>query len=330
MKHLPIFVAMLGLLMSGCRESQSFYSNVMRSDVFVQQYDDSKYDFLWVFDNSGSMKDRRDFVKDNLQGFLSILNSRKAIDYQMAATTTDVFSHEGNLVASPTSGIDVVKSASTPNAAAEFASIINAVSDSPTSFWEQGLEASYQAIVKHRSKFVRAGVPLIVVYLTDENDYSCKDDCFGVEPENNLDWKQWGMERYTDYFRSVKLQENSDVAVFPIVGLDMDRCSVASAGQRYMDLATSMGSFGTSASICNSDLRDSYNGIAKVIADRGNVFVLSSRSSGKGISVYVDDTLIANSPDNYVFDEEKNSIVFTGYAPKKGSRVEVSYAELVH
>lgn len=325
---------LVALMLANCRETTKFYANTLRSDVFVQTYEENRYDFLWVFDNSGSMKERRDFVKDNLQGFLNVLNSRKAIDYQMAITTTDMFTDQGKLITNPAGTVKVIKSSSS-NPVADFASVINNVQDSATSFWEQGLESSYQAVYQHGSEFMREGVPLVIVYLTDSEDWSCKDDCYGVEPEHNTNWKQWEMDRYITYFKNVKLAENTDVFVFPIIGMNTDDCSVEFAGNRYKTLTDALKGdnlkySGKYASICNSVLKTSYNGIAQAIADRANKFPLGNKASGQGIAVYVDGTLIPYSPENYLFEESTNSIVFTGAAPKKDAIIEVTYSQLTH
>src|SRR5438128_672610 len=89
------------LLTTSCRQTEEFYSNVMRSDIYTQQYSNQKVDFLWVMDNSGSMAPRRQFVRDNLQEFVNLLGNRKAADYQMAFATTNVHRDHGDLVASP-------------------------------------------------------------------------------------------------------------------------------------------------------------------------------------------------------------------------------------
>jgi len=321
-------LALMGVLLSmtQCRQEDSFYANVLRSDVFFQAYDDHKYDFLWVFDNSGSMRPRRDFVKDHMQTFMNILNSRKAIDFQMAVVTTDFFTEGGDLVAAP-GGQRVVKSAESSNPVAEMAAIINSITDSPTSFWEQGLESSYQAVFQHKDEFSRPGVPLVVIYLTDEEDWSCKDDCFGVEPENNPDWKPWPTTRYVDYFKNVKKAENTDTYIFPIVGVDSALCDVASLGGRYMSLQQGVGGLSVSGSICNSDLQTSYENVARIIADRGVRFKLSSQASGTGINVFVNQTLVPFSPENYLYFPEDNSILFTGAIPKNGAVVEVTYVQ---
>jgi len=321
-----LLLVSLVLGLTQCRQEDSFYANVLRSDVFFQAYDDHKYDFLWVFDNSGSMRPRRDFVKDHMQTFMNILNSRKAIDFQMAAVTTDFFTEGGDLVSSPT-GLRVVKSAESTDPVADMASIINNIVDSPTSFWEQGLESAYQAVFQHKAEFSREGVPLVIIFLTDEEDFSCKDDCFGVEPENNLNWKPWPVSRYVDYFKDVKVAENTDTHVFPIVGTDAALCDVASLGNRYMALEEALDGISVSGSICNSDLQTSYENIARIIADRGVRFALSSQASGKGIKVFVNQELVPFSPENYIYNVEDNSITFTGAIPKNGAVLEVTYLQ---
>ncbi len=315
------------LVLTGCKTSETFYSTLLRSDVYVQEYDDTKFDFLWVVDNSGSMLSRRQFVRDNMQSFIQILNSRKAVDFQMAVTTTDMFSHAGALVEGA-GGVKVVKSASSANASADFASIIDAVVDSPTSFWEQGLEASYQAVLNHKSEFSRPGVPLIVIYVTDEDDFSCMDQCFGVEPENNPNDVMFPMDRYKDYFANVKKAEKSVVYLFPIIGIESSTCTVASDGARYEELATEVGDLSASGSICSGELRQSYEAVAQVIADRGQVFRLSVPASGAGIKVFVDSELVPYSPDTYRYDAATNAIYFTGFVPRSGSVIEVTYSQL--
>jgi hypothetical protein len=333
--HFSLVASVLVLLgVGGCKGEEFFYSNVLRSDAFYQLYDDTAFDFLWVVDNSGSMAPHRAFVRDNLQTFVNIMTSRKAVDYQMAVVDTDMFSHNGALVTG-TGGVSVVKSTQSANPIADFASIINNVTDSPTSFWEQGLESAYQAIYQHKSEFSRPGVPLVVVFLTDEQDYSCADQCYGVEPENNADWIPFPVSRYSDYFKNVKKSEKTDLHVFPIIGIEGHPCVVASYGTRYTDVATSInnseeGVVGESRSICGSEIRESYENIAKIIADRGSVFKLSSQASGSGINVFVNGVIVPYSPENYEYDADTNSIIFTGAVPKKGSVIEVSYSEKVN
>jgi len=315
------------LVTAGCKEGAQFYTNSLRSQIFIQPNTNSQYDFLWVLDNSGSMKPRRDYIRNNLNSFLEVLNSRKAINYQMAVVTTDAFQDLGSLVAAP-SGLQVVKSEKSSNPASDFSEIVNAISDSNTSFWEQGLENSYQSVLKHADKFSRRGVPLMIVYLTDEEDFSCKSNCWGSEPENNPNWTPFESAKYIEFFKDLKTYEGKEVALFPIVGLEPERCSVPSLGLKYIEVMQAVGSFGSAGSICDGDLESSYSNIAKVIADRGNVFYLNAKASKKGLRVFVDNVLQDPLVANYSFDSSLNAIVFNGKLPAAGSVIEVVFEEL--
>lgn len=318
-----ILIAALGL--SGCKETSRFYTNAFRADIHVQLYDEHQYDFLWCLDSSNSMASRRAFIRDNIQRFIGIMSTRKAVDYQMSVVTTDVFQDGGALIASPV-GKTVVKS-SDIDPLGDFASIIENIKGSKSDFWEQCLESVYQAIYQHRDDFSRKGVPLVVVIVSDEDDWSCKDDCYGVQPENNTNWKPWGLERYIQYFSNVKAIENSDITLFPIVGMDQNDCMVPSLGGRYMAVADALGGMSKSGSICQSKFKESYEAIAKIIADKGIRFPLDRPSDGKGISVFVDRVFVPYGEDGWMFEPKTNSIVFMNRIPSKNAIVEITYNE---
>lgn len=319
-------LGILNMLITGCKEGAAFYTNSLVSETFIQPKGESSYDFLWVLDNSGSMKPRRDYLKNNLDVFLDTLNSRKAINYQMAVITTDAFRDNGALVKS-SSGIEVVKSTTSLTPTADFSEVVNSITDSGTSFWEQGLENSFQAIQKNGAKFSRKGIPLVVVYLTDEDDYSCESSCWGNEPENNTGWQPFDSIRYTDFFKQYKKEEDSEVVMFPIVGTSQERCTVPSLGTRYMLVSDALGSFGKSGSICDADLGESYNNIAKIIADRGNVFRLTTPAEAGSVKVYVDRVYQDPATANISFDSAQNAIVFNGKLPPAGSQIDVFFSE---
>ena len=237
------------------------------------------------------MSDRTTYVKDNIGTFLSTLSSTKAIDYQMAVTTVDYFTQAGNLITSP-SGVSVVKSATDADPQGEFSAIVGAITDSNTSFWEQGLESAYQAAYKHGSQFMRPGVNLVVIFVTDADDYSCDQNCYGIEPEHNTTWVPFTMDRYTQYFQNVKASQNANVQIFPIVGTNSSTCNFEDVGTRYLTLMNQTGNGGVLGSVCPNDIAASYQNVAQTIANRGRIFPLSSAASGKNINVYVNGQLI--------------------------------------
>lgn len=230
-----------------------------------------RYNFLWVIDNDAySLNDQRQIMRDDFREFLDILNNKKTIQYKMAVTTTDVMSNNGDLVEA-SCGLKIVKSTSS-DPVKDFASIVDAVKSTPTSFWEQGLEASYQAMKRNGELFMEKGVPLFIVYVSNENDFSCKGmkdgtvQCYGVEPENNPDWIPFPTDRYLNYFKHLGTSEGIDVSVFTITGTVESPCSIPSVGLRYQEIQSKIG-FGVTSSICKNQFRESFEKIARVISE---------------------------------------------------------------
>lgn len=314
----------LFLLLVSCGTQDNFYAQSLRSDVFVQQNSDSQYDFLWVFDNSTSMYDRIDYVQDNFSRFLGILTTRKAIDFQMAVTTGDYFVQKGKLMAN-TSGLTVVKSGDS-NPVAEFQSIVSQITDTATSFWDQDLEAAMQAITQYGSTFSRPGVPLNLIIVSDADDYSCAGNCFGVEPRHNTNYSIYPIERYINFFSTVKASQNTNLSFFPLIGLHSSSCGVEDYGSRYIQLSYAL-TTNMVGSVCNPEISTGYDAIASTISNRGTVFPLNSPSNGQNISVYVNGTVVPVSTDNgYTYDPSSNSIIFSGSAiPANGATITVTY-----
>jgi hypothetical protein len=313
-------------VLTACSDIQSsFYRTETHADLFVQESIDREYDFLWVMDNSDSMKDKRDFVRDNLSAFVRRMNARKQIEYRMAMTTTDFFTGQGDLVRGPNGQAYVSNQSADPNA--DFAAMIDGIEESSTTFWEQGLESAYQALSLHGSEFLRPDAPLILVFLTDEDDYSCQDHCWGVEPEHNPDWLRFPVQRYVSFFHDLKTASASETLMFPIIGTAGGSCTSITEGKSYLLTQELLGT-GKSGSICPADLAKSYQNIAALISDRGYRFNLTQKASASGMRVEVNGVLVPVSSDQgYVYDEETNSILFNGDAvPSTGSQIVVTYA----
>jgi hypothetical protein len=312
----------------GCADKAGFYASTFHSDVFTQNYEESGYDFLWMLDNSPTMDNKRAYLQNNIQTFVNILTTRKAISYQMAAVTIDYFSNNGNLAASP-GGQTVVSNTTSATPVQDFASIIGNITDTATSFWDQGLESVYQAAVQHGSTFIRDGVPLVIIFVTDGDDFSCQGNCTGYEPPHNFLWVPFPIDRYVSYFTQLKAGQNSEVIVYPIIGYTgVSQCDFESNGTRYLSFMNGANQSNDGAvvgSVCINDIATSYNNIAQTIANRGTVFKLSKPSNGQGISVYINGVLLPNNPNNYIYDSVQNAIVFTGSVPTKGSSIQVIY-----
>jgi hypothetical protein len=318
----PLFAL---LCFAGCEE-MSVSGSMLRSQLFHQVALADRYDFLWVMDNSDSMSDNRQFVAANLATFLNVLRRRKAIDFRMAVTTTDAIAHKGALVKSA-GGLEVVSSQSA-DPTADFASIVQEIRTSSSAFWEQGLESAYQAIVKNGDRFRRPGTPLILIFLTDEEDYSCSAGCYGYAPETHLeDWVPHPLSRYTALLRGLQATSGQPTMVYPIVGLPDQSCSGADPGYRYSELQRQMET-GASGSICDRDLAASYEAVALGLSDLGVGFRLSEPANPITLAVSVDGKSVAPSEDDgFSYESDSQTLYFNGDStPPMGAVIEVTYS----
>jgi|GEM_PF-1199522 len=302
-------------------------------DSFLQDQFTERYDFLWVVDNSGSMSNIRAQMSQILTDFSTVLESRRSLDWQMAVTITDHHAFGGNLIASST-GVRVVKR-DTVNASLEWASVIQRIVNTGFSGWEQGLESAHASIANYANEFSRINTPLVVVYLSDEQDFSCQENCnnFSGLPENQTGWTAFPTSRYVDQFAQHKMQNNGNVIVYPIVHLlplgGANPCddNYGTQGGRYMAVQEGVAT-GQSLSLCSPELAASFNTVAQLTANLGICFTLTrTLLSQMGMEVRVDGALVPNSSQQgYVYESALNHVCFNGsYVPDNGSTVSVKY-----
>lgn len=306
------------------------------TDSFTQTQFTQRYDFLWVIDNSGSMSNIRTFMSQNLTGFVNTLEARRSLDWQMAVTITDNFVQAGNLIAA-SDGTRVVRR-STPGAASVWASLIGNIRDTARSGWEQGLESGRSAIERYGNEFSRAGVPLIVTYISDEQDYSCESGCnYSGAPETNFGaWTMFPVSRYVDQLNALKARNEANVIVYPIVhklplgGSNPCDDTVGSQGGRYMSVQSQVGT-GQSMSICRDEIAASFQQVAELTSNLGVCFTLNHRlATTDGMQVRVDGSqVMPSSTQGYVYEAAQNAVCFSGsLIPQNGAQVSVYYRAL--
>jgi hypothetical protein len=250
----------------------------------------------------------------------------------MAVTNVDNFKTPGVLIAS-NSGLTVVKSATSANPVADFQSIIVNDVNTPDAFWEQGMIQAYQAIQNSGSTFMRNGVPLVVIIMSDDDDWSCKQmvngqsSCSGIQPENNPDVILYSTTFFINFFQNIKTGQNTTTTIFPITGTADADCTVERVGLRYRFVASQVGGDTTAGGLCPDQIGNSLNAVAQTLADRGIRFQLSQAATGSNIEVLVNSQVVPYSQDNgYYYDATTNSIYFTGNAvPANGDTVQILY-----
>lgn len=309
------------------------------TDLFRAEYL-QKQDFLFVIDNSRSMSEEINSVKDHVEDFMTALSARRFVDFQVAVTTTDARYRKGGLVSSST-GIDIVNINS---AAGEWESIISKVGDSNGSFstWnEMGFLSAKLAIEVNGPRFMRPNVPLALVILSDEDDHSCwqldsSGSCPGAasvgvtELEKSVNAINTPVEDYVNYFKGL----STSTTIFPIAGLTnaqgKKKCSdIYQIGSRYLNFSNLFGG-NHLGSICKDDLVDDFVQVAEVLSARGICFKLTNTPEVPITEVSVGSTVIvADAATGYSFDAPSNSICFAdGDLVDDGQGISVTYDTL--
>jgi len=303
-------------------------------DEFVQT-SGQQVDILFVVDNSGSMAEEQQNLRDNFDAFIRGAD-RFQNDFQIGVVTTDISAEDqsGRLQGNPR----IIRTG--PNAERQFSETAN-VGDQGLGD-EKGLEAAYLALsdplafdsgVACRADadcaqsdrcvdgvcggpnrgFIRPDAALEVIFLSDEEDQS----------PNTLNF-------YVDYFKSIKgVRNEGRFHAHAIVGADArgnaDACQsadgAADAGRRYIEVAQRTN--GTVYSICEANYAAGLREIANSAFGLPVQFFLSRPAVGARITVEVDGRARAAG---WAFDEASNSVIFDeASVPQAGQRIRVTY-----
>lgn len=255
-------------------------------------------DILFVIDNSGSMSSNQTNFKNNFDSFIAVFSSA-GVDYQIGFITTD--------------NEDLVNGAIVTSASADPVGDVNDIVDSigvTGSAYERGLYYSYLATQPGAdagigSTFLRSDAKLVIIYVSDEPDYS-SGNVATADVSSHL----------------VSLKASSSmVTAHAVAGDYPSGCSSnggASFGSGYYDVVNDLG--GTFMSICASDWGAQMDTLA-----RESMALMSFNLSGTPIEdtieVFVDG--VANT--DWIYDSSLNAIIFNA-APTDGSLIDASYA----
>ncbi|MCK6546632.1 choice-of-anchor D domain-containing protein [Myxococcota bacterium] len=276
-------------------------------------------DVLFVVDNSGSMSEEQTSLGANVASFLSFAQ-QQSIDYQIAVTTTDVDfgGEQGRFVIGP-NGQKII-TPQTPNGNNVFRDLVNGLGTGGSGI-EQGLEAAYLAlsdplINTDNAGFLRVDAALAIIIVSDEEDYSSRQQTF-----------------YENFFRNIKGFQNSSMFSFSaVVGTTNPTCSSISGnadyGSRYIGVAQATG--GVVESICNANWGQTLANIGLNTFGLKRSFALSSQPVPVTISVTVDGvatpSVTPGGQQNWSYDQGTNSVVFTTSAtPDANSVITVTY-----
>jgi hypothetical protein len=255
-------------------------------------------DILFVIDNSGSMSSNQTNFKNNFDSFIAVF-SAAGVDYQIAFITTD--------------NENFVNSTIVTSSSADPVGDVNDIVDSigvHGSAYERGLYYSYLATqpgadAGHGSAFLRSGAKLVVIYVSDEPDYSSS-----LVSTSDV----------SSHLTSLK-SSGAMVTAHAVAGDYPSGCSAnggASFGSGYYDVVNDLG--GTFMSICASDYGAQMDTLA-----RESMALMSFDLSGTPIESTIEVFVDGAANTDWTYDSSLNAIIFN-VAPTDGSLIDVSYA----
>ena len=255
-------------------------------------------DILFVIDNSGSMGSNQTNFKNNFDSFINVF-SAAGVDYQIAFITTD--------------NENFVNGAVVTSASADPVGDVNDIVDSIGTWgsaYERGLYYSYMATQPGAdagvgSTFLRTDARLVVIYVSDEPDFSSS---------------LVSTSEVSSHLASLKAS-SSMVTAHAVAGDYPSGCSTnggAQFGDGYYDVVNDLG--GTFMSICASDF-----GVQMDTLARESMALMSFPLSGDPIEESIEVFVDSVASIDWTYDSSSNSVTFN-VSPADGSSIDISYA----
>ena len=265
-------------------------------------------DILFVIDNSGSMGSNQTNIKNNFDTFMNAFTAA-GVSYQVALITTDNADFVGGIITNAT--VDPVT---------EFNNQVDSIGTHGSAH-EKGLWYAYESTTTGDASpgsatgFQRSDARLVVVYVSDEPDFS--HYAYGSGGSTTM--------MPGDYSASLlSLKSSSDLVVAHAISGDYPSGCTANGGAQfgdgYYDVVTDLG--GTFMSICASDWSTTMDTLARESLAQ-MAFALSDVPIENTITVTVDG---APSSD-WNYEASSNTIVFT-VSPAEGSAIDITYGLL--
>ncbi len=322
------FVLLLAPL-SGCNEYQ--LSGTEHTEVFF--LDPSvAVDILFVVDNSPSMKQEHDKVKEAFADFIFEVNESDS-DWHIGVTTTDMESEAGGVLLGPN---PLYITPDTPNYEALFMAKIDMVG-TQGSGWEKGLQAAKTALLDSpvgvadtaNAGFLRDDADLAIAVISDEND--CSDG--GALPHEDQQECYWQNEdlvptqQFINAYESLKRDDQATTFSGIVGPPDAEACENATPGHRYLTMVSEFD--GLEADICEEDYERVMSDLGLVATGVQTFFVLQSTPDPETIEVRVDEVDVPEDPtesDGWSFRSDENTVYLWGsHEPPRGSKVEIHY-----
>ncbi|MDP6932147.1 MAG: hypothetical protein QGG40_04485, partial [Myxococcota bacterium] len=175
---------LLPILAIACSPDNEF-TRVPYTDVFYQEPTD-QVDILWVIDNSQSMADQQAEVASKFDDFIYEIESTE-LDFHLGVVTTDLDNTEENGKLIAPEGEPLYLSAADEGYEDMFRERVQVGIEGSDK--ERGIDAAYKAlseplVTSYNYGFLRSDATLSIIYVSDENDCSDRNELYGYEEED--------------------------------------------------------------------------------------------------------------------------------------------------
>ena len=275
------------------------------SDKFEQE-EIPLLDVLWVIDNSGSMNAIQYSVASNMTDFMNVFLAASP-DFHMGFITTDHPAFE--------SGNYIDNTDTDP--ATRASSIVSGIGVGGSGM-EKGIKFAKEATSSPiyagpGSSFLRTDATLVVIFVSDEPDFS-----------------EGGWSSYTNHFANLKPADK--LHMVSIVGDDPGGCQWTNPqgtysrsiqpGTGYTNITSYFG--GDFYSICATDWGLQMQDLADTVSVKRTFSLSEDDPIEETIEVYVNGQTVTGT---WEYDENENSISFAaGSEPDAGDTIEIDYA----
>ena len=266
-----------------------------------------KASILWVVDNSYSMQKYQELLLSEMDAFLDTL-AQSGIDFHLGLTSTDMRSSSGTggkFIGSP-----AVLNLRTGGWDSLFKERF--VLGENGSNRERGLDSVHTLLTKEKH-FVDTEAPLILIFLSDEEDSSLEDTSYyidflnGIKPPPNVRVKMGWQAHFFGVLTPEDRGPNCN-------GRDTQMTKLK-VGTRYLDLVNA--SDGISVSICegNFQFQSALSKIKKMLFHFFTDYKLDQLPIEETIRIYVNGNKLYKSEENgWMYHSDGNFIRFYGEA----------------
>ncbi len=314
----------LPILVTGCSETElrstlppagvpnpRALESVTQTDKLVQ-VQVPEVDILWIVDNSCSMFEEQTGIAQNNPVFMDFFLG-SGLDYHIGIVSTDMNAsdHSGKL--RQAGGVRWIQD-DTPNPSQVFSSMISMGTGGSAT--EKGRDAGYAALEVHAQPggynegFEREDAALHIVVLSDESDFST----------------QIGLSEFKDYLATKKWSE--DMVTFSSIVLPPGQScfSASTTGDDYWWLTAQLG--GIPWDICDTEWAQVLEQLGIQASGLKREYFLSQLPVPGTIEVWVEEgpvTFTFEPEVDWVYNQQRNSIIFNEYVPNALSEVYVEY-----